>query len=282
MAPALKFSATTSKCGTRARNSSRPRSLFRSRPRLRLLRLLRRNVAPTRRPCGSSIAGNAPRPDSPSTGCSTFTTSAPSRASSCVPNGSACICSAARTRTPSSGLPYFAASGLPTSPSFIAAHRTARVPCAFAPCPTARRGGTLRGAHRLRGALRHLVGRHVLDVRRDGPTVTERILELARPVAIELVLDGAKLLRAGLERAGEHVVHGFHVDPDGHGCPAERLRPLEAHVRVLVCENDAGATELELCVSHLPTRAGHAHALGRAEHALVELDRVARTVDHEV
>ena len=50
-------------------------------------------------------------------GGSTFTTSAPSRASSCVAYGSACICSAASTRTPSSGLPYCAAPSFATSPS---------------------------------------------------------------------------------------------------------------------------------------------------------------------
>src|SRR5262252_4106162 len=122
MAPDLKFSATTSKWGTSWRNSSRPRSVLMSRPTLRLLRLLRRNVAPTRRPWGSSIAGRAPRPDSPCAGCSIFTTSAPRRAISWVPNGSACICSAASTRMPSSGLPCRCASAFATSPSFIADH----------------------------------------------------------------------------------------------------------------------------------------------------------------
>src|SRR5260370_1761384 len=117
--PGLKFSATMAKCPGSAGNRSRPWGALRSMPTLRLRRLLRRNVARAFRPVGSTIAGSAPRPDSPSRGCSTLTTSAPRRARSWVPNGSACICSAARTRTPSRGLPYRWASGLPTSPSFI-------------------------------------------------------------------------------------------------------------------------------------------------------------------
>src|SRR5437879_1756096 len=82
--------------------SSRPSGVLRSMHIVRLLRLLRRNVAPTDRPSGSIIVGVDVRPDSPAGG-STFTTSAPSRANSCVAYGSACICSSASTRTPSSG-----------------------------------------------------------------------------------------------------------------------------------------------------------------------------------
>src|SRR5437660_7609280 len=115
MVPGLRFSATTSNRGTRRRNSSRPPAVFRSMATLRLPRLLRRKVAPTSRPSGSAMAGCEPRPDSPSGG-STFTTSAPRRASSCVAYGSACICSTASTRTPSSGFPKRAASALAVSP----------------------------------------------------------------------------------------------------------------------------------------------------------------------
>ncbi len=118
--PALKFSATTSKCGTSCRNSSRPRSALEVEADAALVEV----VAQERRadrdgPAGRSIAGSdAAARTRRATGCSTFTTSAPRRASSWVPNGSACICSAASTRTPSSGLPYRWASAFATSPSF--------------------------------------------------------------------------------------------------------------------------------------------------------------------
>ncbi len=117
MVPALKFSANTSNFGARRSTRSRPASDRRSIPTLRLPRLLRRNVAPTTRPSGSRIDGDAARPDSPCTGCSTLTTSAPSRASNCVANGIAAICSSASTRTPSSGFPYCAAPSLAMSPT---------------------------------------------------------------------------------------------------------------------------------------------------------------------
>ena len=117
MVPALKFSANTSKCGARRSTSSRPASVRRSIPTLRFPRLLRRNVAPTDAAFGIGIDGDAARPDSPCTGCSTLTTSAPRRASNCVANGIAAICSSASTRTPSSGLPYCAAPSLAMSPT---------------------------------------------------------------------------------------------------------------------------------------------------------------------
>src|SRR5690348_2549648 len=61
-------------------------------------------------------------------------------------------------------------------------------------------------AHRLRGPLRHLFGRHVLHVRCDVPAVTEGILELTGAIAVELILNGGDLLGTGFDGAGEHVV----------------------------------------------------------------------------
>ena len=71
----------------RAARGRGPRGALRSTQIERLPRLLRRNVAPTRRPSGSVIAGSDPRPDLAVDGCSTLTTSAPSRASSWVREG---------------------------------------------------------------------------------------------------------------------------------------------------------------------------------------------------
>src|SRR5688572_19605360 len=55
--------------------------------------------------------------------------------------------------------------------------------------PAQRRLATAHRRGGLRHALFHLLGRDVLGVRRDAPTVAERILDGARPVAVELVLD---------------------------------------------------------------------------------------------
>ena len=68
MAPARKFSATTSKRGASCSTRSRPAGCLRSMTTERLERLLRRKVAPTVRPSGSVSAGEALRPRSPDAG----------------------------------------------------------------------------------------------------------------------------------------------------------------------------------------------------------------------
>src|ERR1700722_19796071 len=76
MAPDLKFSAKMSNRGAMSSTSWRPSGCLRSMHMLRLLRLFRKNVAPTGRPSGSAMAGSEARPSSPASG-STLTTSAP-------------------------------------------------------------------------------------------------------------------------------------------------------------------------------------------------------------
>src|ERR1051325_70877 len=64
------------------------------------------------------------------------------------------------------------------------------------------------GAHGLARGLPHLsvhaplnlFGREVFDVRRDVPVVAEGVFDAARAVAVELILDGARQLRAGRDR----------------------------------------------------------------------------------
>ncbi len=82
-------------------------------PTLRLLRLLRRYVAPTLRPSGSTIAGRRlPGPTRRAPGARPSRRRRRGGPASGSRTGSACICSAASTRTPSSGLPCCCASGV--------------------------------------------------------------------------------------------------------------------------------------------------------------------------
>ena len=67
-----------------------------------------------------------------------------------------------------------------------------------------------------------------------------------------------------------------------HRRAADRLRRAEAHLRILVREHDQPAFDLDLGVADLAFRAAHAHALGRAERFLVEVDRRRRAVDAEI
>src|SRR5437660_6025463 len=85
-----------------------------------------------------------------------------------------------------------------------------------------RNSGLLR--HELRGALRHLVGRDVLHVRRYAPAVAERVLKLAGAVAVELIGHRPHALGAGAERACEHVVHLLDVQAERDRRAADLLR----------------------------------------------------------
>src|SRR5438552_2104006 len=70
----------------------------------------------------------------------------------------------------------------------------------FATAPV--NGGVVAGssARQARHALAHLVGRNVLDVRRQGPKMPERILEHAAAIAVELVPERPLDLGAGFDR----------------------------------------------------------------------------------
>ncbi len=58
-----------------------------------------------------------------------------------------------------------------------------------------RAGGDLGAEESIHAPL-HLLGRDVLDARRDDPFVSERVTKPARPVAVELVVDGNHLFRS--------------------------------------------------------------------------------------
>ncbi len=145
------------------------------------------------------------------------------------------------------------------------------------------RGGFVRSAARHLGhALLHLFRRDVLDVRRDVPTMSERVDELSRTVAVELVLDRTQFGRAVLERAVERDVDVLDVHTHGHRSVAELLRADEIHVRNLVGEHDHRVADRHLGMPDLPVRPTHTHGLGCAEHRRIEVDRVRRAVDGQV
>ena len=78
--------------------------------------------------------------------------------------------------------------------------------------------------HHLRHAAVDLLGRHVLDVRGDGPHVAEGIDERAAAVAVELVHDRPLLRGARRERLPEDAVDVLHVDHEADRRAAEGLR----------------------------------------------------------
>src|SRR5215204_4299052 len=198
-----------------------------------------------------------------------------------------------RIRTPDAGRLRPRRAGRPgcASPSRTPSRVRACPRCADAARPSGDRraapplragGGSAPAAHRLGRALTHLLGGNVLDVRRHAPPMPEGVLELTRPIAVELVLDRTQLLRACFHRDVEGLVDVLDVHTEGDGRAADLLRADDAHLGELVREHDHGIADLELGVADLAVRRGHAHALGGAEHLDIEVDGLCRAVDREV
>ena len=134
----------------------------------------------------------------------------------------------------------------------------------------------------LRRALLHLLGWDVLDVRGDVPHVPEGILEASRAIAVELVLQRLPLGGARVERLPEDAVDVLDVDVYRDGCAACRLGTDGSHLGMFVSEHHDRIADLELGMADFSARPAHSHALLRAEHRAVELDRVACAVTDQV
>src|SRR5437867_2912816 len=119
-------------------------------------------------------------------------------------------------------------------------------------------------------------------MRGDAPAMAERILELPRTIAVELVLDRPQRGGTFLDGAVEDVIHVLDVNTDGHRRAAHGLGAAVFHVRELVGEHDQRVADLELGMADLAAGCAHAHALPRAEHGSIEVDRIARAIDGEV
>src|SRR5215470_5944000 len=80
-----------------------------------------------------------------------------------------------------------------------------------APASTAPAGPGTGLAVQLGHPPHHLLWRHVLHVRRDGPPVPERVHDVPVPVAVELVLGGTLQRRAALHGPGEDGIYVLDV-----------------------------------------------------------------------
>src|ERR1700722_12852816 len=134
----------------------------------------------------------------------------------------------------------------------------------------------------LRSAPRHLLLGDVLHVRGDVPAMSIGVLELPGTIPIELIFDLAQPFRSSLDRALECSICVLDVDVDRHGRPSDRFGTLDVHPRVLVGKHNHGLANLKLGVTDLAVGSIQAHALAGAQHSLVELDRLVRTIDDQV
>jgi hypothetical protein len=112
--------------------------------------------------------------------------------------------------------------------------------------------------------------------------VAEGVLDLARAVAVELVLHRLDHRGAQGHRALDRRVDVVHVDHDRHRCPADRLRPQDAHLGKLVGEHHHGVAQFQLGVPELAARRLEPHPFGGAEDGDVEVDRRGGAADVQI
>src|SRR3982074_1000161 len=104
--------------------------------------------------------------------------------------------------------------------------------------------------------------------------MSERILNEARAVAVELVLYRFQDFRALGRRALNHVIDVGKVYIEAYRARADGGRagvPLP-HAGILVRQHDVRVADLQLGVTYLAVRAIHANGFRRAEDLLVVLD----------
>src|SRR5918996_1868972 len=133
----------------------------------------------------------------------------------------------------------------------------------------------------LRHPSHHLVRSHVLHVRRNRPSMSERVHDVTVPVAVELVLRGTLKRRAELHGARDDLVHVLDIDEQerwGAGNAAGR-RCRGPPFGVLILDDDDRITDLDLGVGDRPVGPGKAHAFGRVKHVGIEFDGPDATVD---
>src|SRR5215207_10078834 len=103
---------------------------------------------------------------------------------------------------------------------------------ARAPSPVT--GGQARLRKRCRVAALHFLGRYVFELVPDQPLVTERIAYAAAALAVESIGGGPQDSGARRNRAFDPRIGIVDVQVDRERRAAERLRPDDIHLRVLV------------------------------------------------
>src|SRR5881392_237368 len=121
-----------------------------------------------------------------------------------------------------------------------------------------------------------------LDRHGDGPDVAEGILELDVPLSPELVLQWEGWLRAGVQGLVPKFVDIFRVDVEVHRRRTRRGRGFRIAARKLVGHHDDRIADPDRGVHDGAVRHRRPVDLLRAERPFVELDRLRRSVDHQV
>src|SRR5262245_59150063 len=112
--------------------------------------------------------------------------------------------------------------------------------------------------------------------------MAERILNVARPITVELVHHWPYSLRASRYSLVETSIHIFNVQHDAHRRSAQSPRASIPHLRILVGQHDGRISDLDLSVANLPIRATHAHEFLGTKGFLVKLDGTGGILEHQI
>src|SRR5579872_3425249 len=127
----------------------------------------------------------------------------------------------------------------------------------------------------------HFLRRHIFLMRSDNPGISKRIRDLARTLAVKLILHRPHELCPGCQRfLRRGVCIGDHqLDPD---CgTAQRFRAHRAKLRILVRKHDSRVANLYLRGADFLIRINQAHGFLRSKNALVKFNRSSRILETE-
>src|SRR5215467_10188004 len=136
--------------------------------------------------------------------------------------------------------------------------------------------------HHRRHALLHLLHRHILLVRGNGPDVAERIDKCPGAIAVELILDLLLHRGTGSDGLREARVDVRDIEQQAHRRAADRLRAAVTHLRHLVGEHHHAVADLDLGVTNRVVLTGEAHDFLGSECLLVIIERTRSTLDDEI
>src|SRR5262245_60631918 len=101
--------------------------------------------------------------------------------------------------------------------------------------------------------------------------MSERVLKLTGPVAVELAHDGLELTGAGSDRPLEERIDIVHIQMEAHRRATEAFRRLAAVLREFIRQHDERVAEADLGVADASVGHRQLVALDRSERLFVEL-----------
>ena len=118
----------------------------------------------------------------------------------------------------------------------------------------------------------------------NAPKLSERILNEAGAISVELILHRLQDFRALGRRALNHVIHVGKIYIEAHRARADagRADVSRPHVGIFVGQHDVRIADLQFGVAYLAVRAVHANRLSCSENIFVVLNGSCSALDDQV